>query len=131
MHFVTPGYYTVVFDAERDDRITIRVRPHWEEEKARKGDLVAAYLAGPDNTSDYVGFAFLTPHAEKRMWNVWKRFSSNERLAHALEVLHTAGPEAAGLEYAMRSGNCYRCGRVLTVPASICRGLGPVCKDLV
>lgn len=125
LRFVDDGYYTVVFSDAEDDRITLRVRPHWEEEAVKRGEKVVDYLMGQDNERDYKGFAFLTPHG-KRMWNVWKRFASNERLARALEVLHK-DPEEAGMAYALRSGNCYRCGRTLTVPASIHRGLGPVC----
>jgi hypothetical protein len=131
LHFVGDGYYTIVFDEATDDRITLRVRPHWEEDRAQRGEKVVDYLRGADNTKDYTGFAFLTPHGKNGMWSVWSKFRSTSqasRLERALEVLHRA-PEAAGLEYAMRSDNCYRCGRVLTVPASLCRGLGPVCAD--
>jgi hypothetical protein len=29
----------------------------------------------------------------------------------------------------MESGNCYVCSRKLTVPASICAGIGPICAE--
>lgn len=133
LHFVEDGFYTIVFDEATDDRITLRVYPHWEKEKADRGEKVVAYLRGADNTKDYTQFAFLTPHGARGMWSIWSRFrntAGHVRLEQALEVLHR-DPDAAGLEYAIRSGNCYRCGRLLTVPASICRGLGPVCADKV
>ena len=31
--------------------------------------------------------------------------------------------------YAMLSGRCSRCGATLTVPASLYRGMGPVCAQ--
>ena len=132
LRFVEDGYYTIVFDEEADDRITLRVRPHWNDDRAALGEKVVDYLRGADNTKDYTGFAFLTPHGKKGMWQVWKKYSGTQarRLVQALEVLHR-DPAQAGLAYALRSGNCYRCGRVLTVPASICRGLGPVCNGKV
>lgn len=128
LHFVQPGYYTIVFDEAADDRITLRVRDHWDEAGKARGEMVVDYLSGSENTRDYTGFAFLTPHGHSAMWSIWKRFRNNGRLARALEVLHQ-DPEEAGMAYALRSGNCYRCGRTLTVPASVHRGLGPVCAE--
>lgn len=130
LHFVQPGYYTIVFDEAADDRITLRVRDHWDEAGKARGEMVVDYLSGPENTRDYTGFAFLTPHGRNAMWSIWKRYRDNGRLARALEVLHK-DPGEAGMAYALRSGNCYRCGRTLTVPASVHRGLGPVCAGKV
>lgn len=125
--FPKPGYYTIVFNEVADDRITLRVRDHWDEAGKARGEMVVDYLSGPDNTRDYVGFGFLTPRGRQN-WSVWKRFRDNERLARALWGLFEDS-EKAGMEYAIRSGNCYRCGRTLTVPASVHRGLGPVCAE--
>lgn len=120
------GYYTVVFDESRDDRVTLRVRPHWDEGAARRGERVIDYLYGSENTRDYKGFAFITASGDVR---IWRAHSHAKRLQDAVDVLRS-NPEDAGLAYALRSGNCYRCGRTLTVPASIHRGLGPVCARL-
>lgn len=123
---VADGYYTVVFDEARDDRITLRVRAHWDAAAAKRGDRVVDYLMGADNIRDYQGFAFLTSQGELR---VWKRFAHNARLRDAWDIV-VKDPDETGMAYALHSGNCRRCGRTLTVPASIHRGLGPVCAGV-
>ena len=62
----------------------------------------------------------------------WKRFKAAnppERLERIKRAFDRAArdPQAAGLAFALREGACYRCGRTLTVPASVHRGLGPEC----
>jgi SNF2 family DNA or RNA helicase len=47
----------------------------------------------------------------------------------SLLALLTGDYESMGLSYAMNSGRCWKCGRELTVPASIHRGLGPDCAQ--
>jgi hypothetical protein len=121
---VPDGYYTVVFNEATDDRITLRYRTQDTDADFAPGRQVVAYLTGPDNTIDYRGFAFADP--KTGVWNVWKRFMNNEHLARALEVVHSDF-EMAGMTYALESSNCWRCNRLLTVPASVHRGLGPVC----
>jgi hypothetical protein len=111
------GYYTVVFNdtetrlnelgpcSNRDDRITIR-------------------------ELDYINFAFTNgDHGEVRAY-IWKRFRVHTRLDRALNHL-LRNPIDAGEAYALESGRCWRCGRRLTVPASIHRGLGPECAKKV
>ncbi len=57
---------------------------------------------------------------------IWKRYKDDGVLAQAVKVL-VADPKAAALAYARISGNCSVCGRTLTVPESIDRGIGPIC----
>lgn len=120
------GYFTIVFN--EDDRITLRIRTQEQDSSFAPGKQVVAYLAGPDNTSNYKGFAFADPTSGRV--NLWKKFKEHSRLTRAIEVLQQ-DPEFAGLTYAIQSGNCWMCGRLLTVPASIHRGLGPICARKV
>lgn len=93
------------------------------------GKVLVEFLSGSDNDHDFTAFGELTPGGVR----VWGRFKDSPRAgvyAQAVEVVVNGtrdAREAAGLAYAMASGNCYRCGRTLTVPASIHRGLGPDC----
>jgi hypothetical protein len=120
------GYYTIVFDDEADERITIRLRTQDDDSTFAPGKQIAAYLAGPDNEMDYINFAFTNgDHGEVRAY-IWKRFRVHTRLDRALNHL-LRNPIDAGEAYALESGRCWRCGQRLTVPASIHRGLGPVC----
>jgi len=125
---VHPGYYTVILNrSDPSDYVTLRVTEP-RDGKYDKGLKIVSYLAGPDNSSDYVGFAFLKPAGVQ----VWKRFRDGtiERQIAALRSLAGAtDPGEHGMAYALRSNNCCKCGRRLTVPASIHRGMGPVCAE--
>jgi hypothetical protein len=118
------GTYTAVF--ADGSHTTLRVKKHWVEEEAKAGVKVIQYLSGDDNESSYTGFAFL----RGTRVNVWRKFADqirrDDRLVRALKIV-LADPAKAGEEYALESNNCFRCGRKLTVPASIHRGLGPEC----
>lgn len=119
------GYYTVVLDD--GSHVTFRVQDGWTPEHKAKGTQIVGYLAGPDNGSDYVKFAFL----DGAKLATWTRYRGKlARQEAAFKVL--AGDfDAAGRAYAVKSGNCYRCNRLLTEPESIERGIGPVCIDKI
>lgn len=112
-----PGTYTVVFNEEQ--RRTIRIRkPHPDAVYH-----VAEYLYGPDNESHFKRFA-------REVKGGWQYNGDGGILLVGLKVICGADDKKLadmGLAYALESGNCYRCGRKLTVPASIHAGLGPVC----
>lgn len=125
------GFYTVILDEEDDDYITLRVESaSWvKNPPLPDGSVSVKYLAGQDNTTDYAGFAFLVPNTQFEFGTdirVWNRFKQNGRLKHALVIL-LQNADDAGMEYVLRSGNCRRCGRMLTVPVSINQGYGPEC----
>jgi len=120
------GTYTVV--AADGSHITLRVkRVHWGD--FPKGTQQAQYLFGPDNEVNYASFAFVFGDQVK----VWRRFNTPEMQSYiqALNVLLSdEDPGKFGYAYALESGNCWRCGRKLTVPASIHRGMGPKCAEM-
>lgn len=116
---IREGVFTVVSGSERR---TFRV--HTPKMGNLAGKTILQYLSGSDNTSDYTGFAFVTSTGIA----VWKRFQADTTLVRLARVLLDPKSAAeAGLAYAMESGNCCKCGRTLTVPASIAMGMGPVC----
>ncbi|MDE1971441.1 MAG: hypothetical protein KGI50_07750, partial [Patescibacteria group bacterium] len=62
----------------------------------------------------------------------WKRFravNSEQRLKRITAAVQRIldDPQGTGLAYALKETKCCRCGRDLTVPASIHAGLGPGC----
>ena len=120
---VPNGTYTVVF-ADQDYR-TLRIKDDFRSD-APEGSQMAEYLIGPDNSRDFKGFAFVS--GEKV--GIWRKFKEDSVLADALRILFE-DPEEAGYAYAVQSGNCYRCGRKLTVPESLNRGLGPECAKVI
>jgi hypothetical protein len=118
------GFYTVA-DGQ-GGWVTLRIgAPAWAE-----GKTTIAFLYGADNTTKYKDFAFLTSEGVK----VFRSQTTNHRVIAAAEFLLTGSVDEARAEfmnqaeaYAMKSNNCLCCLRVLTVPASVHRGLGPVC----
>ena len=116
---IREGTYTVVV---MDTHRTFRV--HTPRQGVLAGKTILQYLSGADNESDYTGFAFVT----ERGISIWRRFSSDSELVRMARVLlDPTRAEDAGYAYALESSRCYRCGKKLTVPASIHRGLGPIC----
>ena len=65
------GFYTVVFS--HGDWVTIRLRTQDANDSFAPGETIASYLDGPDNESDYRGFAFVKDDGR---FFLWKRFRS-------------------------------------------------------
>ena len=124
---VPQGLYTVVWP-ESGERITLRfkVPPHSQR---WKGIQLVAFLSGPNNEFDYTRCANRTDTG----YRLWSRYRADGKVANAIRALigDETAQEAAGMVYALESGNCRRCGRTLTVPASIHRGLGPECASIL
>lgn len=119
---ISNGTYTIVLNA--DEYVTLRIKECTFGDFP-KGTRVIQYLWGSDNESSFKGFAFLTPDNKVKVWNSFKNAA---KLIKAANILADSNdPGFYGLEYALRSGRCWRCGRTLTVPTSIHRGLGPDC----
>lgn len=114
-------------------RFTYRIRrPDGEDPKRPH---FVALLRGPDNEADftYMGAIFLDGHfglsrrphspgpnapSMRAFDYVWSRYLRNYQMPPpGVEVWH--------------EGRCGRCGRALTVPESVARGLGPDCAGLM
>jgi hypothetical protein len=122
------GRYTVEFEGGTYETIRLKLGKsgHFS------GKLVAEYLSGPDNDADYIGFGHVD---ENGSFRVWSRFvnlrGSDKELAVKAVIGDPEGRADAAEAYARRSGNCSRCGRTLTVPASLNRGYGPECAKKI
>lgn len=119
-HQIPNGRYTVVL-TDDSDYVTLEISP-W---KSKPGTQIASYLRGPDNTSDFEGFGQIAGGA----FSVWRRCATGyTRQQDAVRILLGADTlDTYTTAYAMKSGRCSRCGRELTVPASIHQGKGPEC----
>jgi len=103
--------------------------------KGKDFPVFVRYLYGPDNTSNYryMGAIFekktegdhpFVPKKSMREHNVVTYFqwmwthlhTTDSKIMNHIEIWH--------------EGRCCRCGRKLTVPESIERGIGPVCENL-
>jgi hypothetical protein len=120
------GTYTVEF-GDGTYR-TLRIRTQEADATWMPGKRVASFLDGPDNWSNYQGFAFVN---DDNTFKVWHKYEGATEIISALAVL-LSGKEAMvnGLKaYGMASGKCGICGKKLTTPESIKLGIGPICAD--
>lgn len=124
---VSQGYYTVVLS---DRRVTIKLGK-WQEDRRRSGEIMrwVSFFSGSDNYSDYTSFAIQHGDGSHRIMPAFR--TDHGHLNTALNVLLQGGAADAREAYALESGCCARCNRLLTVPASIYRGLGPECAKKV
>lgn len=106
-------------------RYTYRVR-----QPKTPGPHFVQLLTGPDNTSSYT---FLGTIFEGREWRHSRKSPVSEKATSAVAWAWLWGllvrghelPEALGVWH---EGRCGRCGRVLTTPESLERGVGPECQ---
>lgn len=119
------GFYTVIIDAAGTYR-TLRVGECPDYFTVKPGTQLISFLNGPDNTSDYKGFAFLAG----RKVSIWSKFKTADALRQAADML-VADPMTGASEYVKRSNRCFVCNRPLTTPESIARGIGPICAEAI
>ena len=117
------GTYTIT--SPNGDHRTLRVRT--KRNGPLKGKRVLELLHGPDNTSDYLGIAFVEDEDVK----VWRkqRGTMNEKIARmflVMAVTEDNTPKRIGYELRC-SKRCMRCNRLLTHPDSLDTGIGPEC----
>jgi hypothetical protein len=123
MRVVAEGFYTV---QDGEGHVTYRIsKARWAD-----GKLVIGYLAGSDNERSYKDFAFVTPTGFK----VFRAHQHRDRIIAGAEFLLTGSINEAREAFmnlaeanAMASNTCLCCLRTLTNPASVVRGLGPIC----
>lgn len=99
------------------------------------GKRIVSLLTGPDNENAYTGFGFVEQLGEGITIKVWRKHEGTvyEKHARLLADLINLGAESwfvktAGLRV-LSSGACAICGRKLTDPTSIDRGIGPECYE--
>lgn len=121
------GTYTILMGSD-DNWRTLRIKP-WATRG--NGVRIVQWMSGTDNESSFEGFATIFADGTVQIWH---RMADRWDLATALEMLAAATPDEQGgfrEGYAMRSGRCAMCGRKLTVPVSLHRGIGPECHKLL
>lgn len=123
---VADGWYTIQGNTSHR---TIRLQTV-KDDKSDGVKQWLAYLNGPDNTGDYLTVGFV--HG-----NEVTLFKKNEGkyldIVAATRYLIKNGTKAPeyGKAYALRSGRCARCNKMLTVPLSITNGYGPKCSEMM
>jgi Family of unknown function (DUF6011) len=133
--FMTAGNATVTLVSKKTEaRFTYRMSAATDREtgkRANNGTFFVALLNGPDNESSY-----------KYMGRVSRDIYFHGRKSPKPGDISRDAPSALAFQWAWRAllrndipeqleiwheGRCGRCGRKLTVPASIASGFGPEC----
>lgn len=117
------AHLTVVSKAT-GNRLTFRVK------KSKDGKVFfVSVLTGPQNTSDYSYIGFMDKDGRGFRWTDKskvardsKSFRTWEWVCECFQAKHM--PTSAEFWH---DGHCGRCHRLLTVPESIERGIGPEC----
>jgi hypothetical protein len=139
------SYFTV--SDPQGERYTFRIQKLAEKKKKRKSDkdvFFASVMTGPDNTRSYSYMGVFEPDkcpqikGSKIQRESLVRRTKNSKVSEddlALKVMRWAIwvimtereiPEGYKIQH---EGRCGKCGRRLTVPESIERGIGPVCYE--
>lgn len=122
------GTFTVI-TPDRAEHETIKIHQP-KEGSSLYGKTIVSHIAGPSNELDFQGFAFINDLGRVV---VWSRFRGiDPRWVEAAYTVLRGDDETRGSAqqaYAMQSGRCARCGRKLTVPANLHRGVGPECAS--
>ena len=113
------GTFTVVMPKKL--RCTVRFAT--AKQGSFAGKIIVKELVGSDNETSYAGVG----HVVDGGVQIWQKARKNVLLLAALKVLLRGDHAKAGEAYAIESSHCWRCGKLLTVPVSIGRGLGPEC----
>lgn len=122
---VNDGYYTLVYP--NGEHRTLRIKTL--KDGNLEGKTIIGYLNGTDNVSQYKYFGFVSEEG-LRFWRKFEETESVERRSRILKAYQTLSenPSEAGKTYALHSGNCFVCNRLLTNPESIEAGIGPECR---
>jgi hypothetical protein len=124
------GKFTLV---GQTTRYTYRVG-QTKDDDGNLSPLFISVLTGPDNSNDfqYLGYISL---ADLLTLRSGKKGNPNHpafvALAWWLRVYGKGNLAALAKAEFWHEGTCCRCGRELTVPDSIAKGIGPVCEGRV
>ena len=122
--------FTIITLQGIKSRFTYRLRPS----NSSGPQCFVDVLSGPNNETDYQYICYLYERGEnlhvKPRKPEARRSQPLSMLAFDwfIRCLNSSNPFPIGL-YVYHDGRCSRCGRILTTPDSVKRGLGPVCAS--
>lgn len=130
--FALAGHATVTLTSKKTDaRYTFKITEPKNGSDTRR---FVSVLTGPDNTSDYTYLGCLEDcdHSPRFRLTQKSRMTGDSGPVRAVAFFctrvldHPEAPLPCDLEI-RHEGRCGKCGRALTVPESIDRGIGPEC----
>jgi uncharacterized protein DUF6011 len=126
---IKKGFFTVEREGERHR--TFRVKT------SRNNKTVIGLMVGRNNLKDYAWFGTIEGNTIRFWKNANMGFDMppvqlpiEQDEINACFAAITSDTEEAGLRFAREYKNCSRCGKVLTTPESLDRGLGAECAGM-
>lgn len=125
--YTLAGNATLTLSSQKTGaRYTYRVRAPRENQDGKR---FVSLLTGPQNTNDYTYLGMLTASGEFKLTHASRMNETSLPVVafgfFSRKVI-VGGQLPAALEV-HHEGSCGRCGRALTVPESVDRGIGPEC----
>ena len=117
---------------DTDEHRTFQLRRQATDAEFAPGKTILSILTGSDNESDYTGFAFVSEEYGLCIWRK-RRESAHFRYYADMIVGFLGLDEPEEIEIGSRKYSvhaerrCAVCGRTLTTPESVERGIGPIC----
>ena len=130
--YALAGHATVTLTSQKTQaRYTFKINRCKDRETGEVKDLwFVSLLSGPDNESDYQYVGCINGTFKLTSKSRFKQDSTPVRAFSYFWQNVDAGRMPPSMEI-RHEGTCGRCGRALTVPESIDRGIGPECAKHV
>jgi hypothetical protein len=135
VEYVQAGHATITLESRRTGKhFTYKVNRAKDRDTGRDSNRwFVAVLNGPDNESDYayIGLLEVSMNGCRFRQTAKARFKADAPCVKGLEYFwkHVERGHLPTDMIVRHNGHCGRCGRTLTVPASIERGIGPECAN--
>lgn len=135
--FVTAGDAIFTVEPPADFKCADR-REHYTYwvQKSEDGQVFfVKALRGPDNTKDYVYLGLMNPNdgsVRTTGKSKFKRDSTIVKIVNRVLIMVRCGDQHKIVANGWKlhhEGRCGKCGRLLTTPESIERGIGPICVE--
>jgi uncharacterized protein DUF6011 len=125
------GIYTLVYG--NGEYRTLRIESKLMNPTDTQEKTILSRKSGKSSAAlgKYEGIAFLSSDNRVMLWKRFRAEFDQTRLNRLQDAVNriARNPKEAGMAYAIHEGCCCRCGRELTVPASIHAGMGPDCAE--
>jgi hypothetical protein len=126
------GTYTIENNSTGDYRTFLVKHRQPEDKEFMPGKRLVGLLTGPDNFHDFKLFGYVDENSDSI--TVFKKHKSTvyEKYARMIDVLiglHPTDDERLKNYTVRESRLCRRCGRKLTTPESLTKGIGPECEE--
>jgi len=134
--YTTAGHATITLESRRTgNHFTYQVNRAKNTDGSPANRWFVGVLSGPDNDSDYSYIGLLETKTGGSLFRqtAKARFKADAPCVKGFVYFwsHVDRGHLPSDMIVRHNGSCGRCGRTLTVPASIERGLGPECAGKV